>query len=152
MEVIKIRIPSSLFIAEVMNALSEVINHKETNNHHKLTPEFFIQQLADKKNKSFSATCQWLEDIAETNPAAAFSVVLREIAVYLDNKYEGHIEDSDKIYVISTIDGKIHELDKKLIKNYRNFAAFRTIEDAKLAINILKPQYKALFKGHAKTE
>ena len=79
-------------------------------------------------------------------PAAAFSMVLREIAVELDKKYEDHIENSPEIYVISMLDGRITKANKAHIKNYRNFSAFRTIEDARIACRIVKPILKEMFK------
>ena len=74
-------------------------------------------------------------------------MVLREIAIELDKKYEDHIENSPEIYVISMLDGKIAKANKAHIKNYRNFAAFRTIEDAKIACRIVKPILKEMFKN-----
>lgn len=111
---------------------------------------FFIQRIADKKGWKFEKTAGWLESIAEVSPIAAFNIVAREIAVFLDQKYEDHIENSEKIYIISTFDGVIHEACKKHIKNYRNFAAFRTIEDAKYCCNVMRDQLKGMFKSHAK--
>lgn len=114
--------------------------------------DYFINQIAIKKGWKPMRVAGWLDSIAETSPAAAFSIVAREIAVFLDKKYEDHIENSDKIYVISTFDGRIHEACKKYIKNYRNFAAFRTIEDAKFACNLLRESLKDMFANNAKGE
>ena len=80
-------------------------------------------------------------------PAAALSIILREIATELDKKYKDHIEKSPEIYVISTLDGRITKANKAHIRNYRNFAAFRTIEDAKIACKIVKPILKEMFKS-----
>ena len=65
----------------------------------------------------------------------------------MDKKYEDHIENSPEIYVISLLDGRITKANKAHIKNYRNFAAFRTIGDAKIACNIVKELLKELFKS-----
>lgn len=106
---------------------------------------FFIERLAQKKGWNPKKTAGWLNSIQEISPSAAFSIVLREVALWLDLKYEGHIEKSDEIYIISTLDGRIHKANKKSIKNYRNFAAFRTLKDAKFACNILREPLKAMF-------
>ena len=45
------------------------------------------------------------------------------------------------------LDGRITKANKAYIKNYRNFAAFRTIEDAKIACRIVKPILKEMFKS-----
>ena len=115
-----------------------------------VTLDYFIEELAKKKGWRPERMAGWLNGIAELSPVAALDILLREIAVYLDQKYEDHIENSDKIYIVSTLDGRIHEVCKKYIKNYRNFAAFRTIEDAKFACNLLRGQLKGMFKKNAK--
>lgn len=112
--------------------------------------KFFIYSLAQKRDWSFNKMVGYLNSIKELNPMAAFSIILREIAVYLDKKYEDHIENSEKIFVISSLDGRIHEVCKAHVKNYRNFAAFRTIEDAKFACNLLRDYLKDMFKKNAK--
>lgn len=110
---------------------------------------FFIEMIAIKKGWEPKAVAEWLSDISNINEQAAFSIVLKEVAIWLDHKYEDHIENSDEVFVISCIDGRIHKLCKKYIKNYRNFAAFRTLEDAKFACKIMKAPLKSMFKGHA---
>lgn len=106
---------------------------------------FFIQKIADKKGWRFEKANGWLGSIEEINPSAALNIVLREIAVELDKKYDDHIEKSEKIFVISHLDGRIHEMPKAHIKNYRNFAAFRTIEDARIACSILRDHLKKMY-------
>jgi len=108
--------------------------------------EFYIEKIAKKKGWKLEKLYNFLNGIDELSEAAAFSIVLREIAVEIDKKYKDHIQDSPKIYVISLFDGRITEANKAHIKNYRNFAAFRTIEDAKIACKIVSPLLKELFK------
>lgn len=108
--------------------------------------EFYIEKIAKKKGWKLEKLYNFLKGIDELSEAAAFSIVLREIAVEIDKKYKDHIQDSPKIYVISLFDGRITEANKAHIKNYRNFAAFRTIEDAKIACKIVSPLLKELFK------
>ena len=45
-------------------------------------------------------------------------------------------------------DGRITKANKAHIKNYRNFAAFRTVEDAKTACSIVRDILKELFKNN----
>lgn len=89
----------------------------------------------------------YLQKLNEIYPSAASSVILRTIAVEFDKKYLGHIEDSEHIFVISTINGKIIEADKSKIKNYKNFSAFRSIKDAKDACYLMS-QFKAILKDY----
>lgn len=108
--------------------------------------EFYIEKIAKKKGWKLEKLYNFLNGIDELSEAAAYSIVLREIAIEIDKKYKDHIQDSPKIYVISLFDGRITEANKAHIKSYRNFAAFRTIEDAKIACKIVSPLLKELFK------
>lgn len=106
-----------------------------------------IERIANRMGWKPQKVEGYLNAMADIMPMAAFNLVLREIAVMLDEKYPDHINKSEKIYCISTLDGRIHEVCKGHIKNYRNFAAFRTIEDAKLACGILREPLKEMFKS-----
>lgn len=108
---------------------------------------FYIEKIAARLGWKPEKVYNYLNSVDSILPAAAFSMVLREIAIELDKKYEGHIENSPEIYVISILDGRIIKANKAHIKNYRNFAAFRTIEDAKIACRIVKPILKEMFKS-----
>ena len=110
--------------------------------------EYYIQKIAEKLGWKVEKACNYLNSVDTILPAAAFSMVLREIAIELDKKYEDHIEKSPEIYVISMLDGRITKANKAHIKNYRNFAAFRTIEDAKIACTITRDILKELFKNN----
>ena len=109
--------------------------------------EYYIQKIADKLGWKVEKVYNYLNSVDAILPAAAFSMVLREIAIELDKKYEDHIEKSPEIYVISMLDGRITKANKAHIKNYRNFAAFRTIEDAKIACRITRDILKEMFKS-----
>lgn len=109
--------------------------------------EYYIQKIADKLGWKIEKVYNYLNSVGAILPAAAFSIVLREIAIELDKKYEDHIEKSPEIYVISMLDGRITKANKAHIKNYRNFAAFRTIEDAKIACKITRGILKEMFKS-----
>ena len=109
--------------------------------------EYYIQKIAEKLGWKIEKVYNYLNSVDTILPAAAFSMVLREIAIELDKKYEDHIEKSPEIYVISMLDGRITKANKAHIKNYRNFAAFRTIEDAKIACTITRDILKEMFKS-----
>lgn len=133
------------FLDKVMEEIYGNSKETEVNENPKLTVEFFIQKVADRKGWKYEKTLGWLNSIAEINPVASFSIVLKEIAIYLDLNYKGHIRNSEKIFAISLLDGKIFEVNKKNIKSFKTFSAFRTKEDAELAYEILKPQLEKLF-------
>lgn len=106
---------------------------------------FYIERIAKKRGWKTQRVINWLGNVAEVCPGAALSIMLREIAVYLDLKYEDHIKNSPTIYSVSLTDGVIRSVNKAHIKNYRNFAAFRTIEDAKFACKVLREPIKEMF-------
>lgn len=109
--------------------------------------EYYIKNIAKKLGWRIEKVYNYLNSVDTILPAAAFSMVLREIAIELDKRYEDHIEKSPEIYVISMLDGRITKANKAHIKNYRNFAAFRTIEDAKIACRITRDILKEMFKS-----
>ena len=108
---------------------------------------YYVEKLAKKLNWKVEKMYNYLNTIDSVYPAAVFSMILREVAIELDKKYEDHIEKSPEIYVISMLDGKITKANKAHIKNYRNFAAFRSVEDAKTACSIVREILKELFKS-----
>lgn len=88
-----------------------------------------------------------LKAIDEVHPAASVQMILKEIALLLDEKYPGYIGKSEEMYVISMGDGNIYPINKDNIKNFRNIAVFRTVRDAELAKNILGDKLTSLFDG-----
>ena len=110
--------------------------------------EYYIQKIADKLGWKIEKVYNYLNSVDAILPAAAFSMVLREIAIELDKKYKDHIEKSPEIYIISTLDGRITKANKAHIKNYRNFAAFRSVSDAKIACSIVRDILKEMFKNN----
>ena len=106
-----------------------------------------IKSLAKKTNWKEDKLLNILATIHLANPWAATQMVLREIAIELDKKYDDHINKSEKIYVISPQDGRIHEINKKTVKNYKAFPAFRSIEDAKIACSLIREHLKSIFSN-----
>ena len=113
----------------------------------KLSLDYYIEKLAERLGWKVDKVYNYLNTIDSVYPVAAFSMILREVAIELDKKYKDHIENSPEIYVISVFDGRITKANKAHIKNYRNFAAFRSVEDAKIACSIMKDILKELFKS-----
>lgn len=106
-----------------------------------------IKSLAKKTNWKEGKLLNILATLHLANPWAATQMVLREIAIELDKKYDDHINKSEKIYVISPQDGRIHEINKKTVKNYKAFPAFRSIEDAKIACSLIREHLKSIFSN-----
>lgn len=125
------------------------------------------EKLLDKEEKilkvptldeAFALVSTWLmgtphekdtarEFLAAMPDYARFSVILRAFAVLIDRKYPDHINnaDVDKYFTIDMTNGRVCEVPKGKIKNFRNFAAFRNIDDIKIATKILRPFIKELW-------
>ena len=101
--------------------------------------------LCDKAKLTSGGMSSILDALKGANHWAVVQLLLKEIAIELDKKYDNHIKNSEKIYAISPQDGRIHEIDKSHIKNYRAFPAFRNIEDAKIACSLVKNHLKSIF-------
>lgn len=106
-----------------------------------------IKSLAKKTNWNEEKLSNILATLHLANPWAATQMVLREIAIELDKKYDNHINNSEKIYAISPQDGRIHEVNKKTVKNYKAFPAFRSVEDAKIACSLIREHLKSIFSN-----
>lgn len=114
-------------------------------------PYFYIKHLADRIHWNIENLRKYLSNLYTIYPAAVFSIMLREVAIVLDEKYDNHIENSKEIYVIRPLNGEISKVkDLNKIKNFKNFAAFRTLDDALAAKHILKDPLKQLFKRDGK--
>ena len=94
--------------------------------------------LAERIGWNSSNLDKYLDNLYRISPAAVFSVLLKEVAIMLDEKYPDDINNSKEVWIISTLDGEIKQV-KELhkIKNFRNFAAFRSLDDALTAKKIM---------------
>lgn len=107
--------------------------------------DFYIQRIASRFKLEEEEVINLLSKTQELYPVVPFSIVLREIALYLDEKYEGHISDCPEVFIISTLNGRIEKVPTAKIKSFRNFAAFRTLEDARFACKVTRDILKTLF-------
>jgi hypothetical protein len=144
-KVIKLEAHSVKELIDTIDKILQEATTKETSQENTDIVKAAIESIAVKKGWKPERVDRWLADIANLYPAATFSIVTRECAILLDRNYEDHIENSEKIFVISTLDGVIHEICKKHIKNYRNFAAFRSVSDARIVCIALRDHLKQMF-------
>ena len=112
--------------------------------------QHYLEKLAEKLGWKTEKVYNFMNRIHSIYPAAAMSILLREIAVELDTQYKDHINNSPEIYVISMFDGRITKANKAIIKNYKNFAAFRTLNDAKFACKVVRRFLKDMFSNERK--
>lgn len=109
--------------------------------------KYYISKLAKKMNLKFEVCEAMLGNIANYSPITVISLLAKQISLELDQYYDGHIRDAEHIFVLSTVDGTIAEIPAtaRAETNYRNFAAFRSLEDANLAYSILSNLYNEAF-------
>lgn len=128
---------------DVAKMIEDILNEEEPDDG---SIEFYIDRLAKKKNWDYKKIESYLNKLETFSKVSVVNILLMEVAHYLDSKYEDSINKAEEIYVISTLDGKIHKVEG-IIKNFRNFAAFRTIEDAKFAHKVLSKKIRGMFRG-----
>lgn len=113
-----------------------------------LSVKYYVAKLARKMNLKFEVCEAMLGNLASYSPITVLSLLAKQISLELDQHYDGHIRDAEHIFVLSTVDGTITEIPAKarVETNYRNFAAFRSLEDANLAYSILSNLYNEAFR------
>lgn len=99
------------------------------------TLSYYTTKLIDKYSDTFSILPL----------AIRFSMLLKEIAIDIDKSYPDHIKKSKDLFIISNLDGQIHQVNSEYLKNFLHFAAFRSKKDAKIAYNIVKPYISQMF-------
>ena len=110
--------------------------------------KYYVAKLAKKLDLDLEVCENILHIITNYSPITTISLLAKQISLELDQHYDGHIRDAEHIFVLSTVDGTITEIPAKarVETNYRNFAAFRSLEDANLAYSILGNLYNEAFK------
>ena len=111
---------------------------------------FYVNLLAQNKDWTLGKTVEFLDEVSSVHPNATFDILQMVIAKYLDEQYPDHIKNSPRIFGITSSNGKVVEVYKEDIANFRNFAAFRSPEDAGIACRILRDIKRYLFKKSGK--
>ena len=88
---------------------------------------------------------KYLQNLYSISPISVFQILLKECAIVLDDRYEGHITDQDTLWVISSTTGEAVEVPVDPKAKMTNVALFRTREDAEFARNVFKRAIKELF-------
>lgn len=111
-----------------------------------ITIEGAIQHLANRIGWNKENLEKYFNNLYKISPAAVFEIVLKEVAIMLDEKYSDHISSSKEIWVINKVNGRIQKLkDLSKIKSFKHFAAFRSLEDALVAKKVMAPALKDLY-------
>ena len=111
-----------------------------------ITIEGAIQHLANRIGWNKENLEKYFNNLHKISPAAVFEIILKEVAILLDEKHPGHISNSKEIWVINKVNGEIQKLkDLSKIKSFQHFAAFRSLEDALVAKRVMAPALKNLY-------
>lgn len=146
-------------ITKSLQALKEIItNENNSDTEEEVTNGYpdgkelqvkVLKRIASKLTGGNSENLKELISLLFVNyPSVIFSLILKEVAIELDKRYEGHIGECDYVFIISTLDGGVAKIDSNNITTYRTFAAFRTLDDAFYAINeipIINKLYGIMF-------
>lgn len=111
-----------------------------------ITIEGAVQHLANRIGWNKENLEKYFNNLYKISPAAVFEIVLKEVAILLDERYPDHISNSKEIWVINKVNGEIQKLkDLSKIKSFQHFAAFRSLEDALVAKRVMAPALKDLY-------
>lgn len=111
-----------------------------------VTIESAVQHLANRIGWNKENLEKYFNNLYKISPAAVFEIVLKEVAILLDERYPDHISNSKEIWVINKVNGEIQKLkDLSKIKSFQHFAAFRSLEDALVAKRVMAPALKDLY-------
>lgn len=80
---------------------------------------------------------QVLAKLTELRSDFVYGLLLKEIALTMDEKYEGHIKDTPYVFVLRTSDNQIEQRITDDIPFPCDKSLFRSIEDLEQAIEIL---------------
>lgn len=148
-EVTKENLPSLIAVGVIEEVEEMPQNSKKvnkTNREISITIDTCVGNLAHRIRWNKDNLYKYLDTLYTISPAAVFSIILKEIAILLDQKYSNHIENSKEVWSISLSYGEICKIqDIHKVKNFRNFAAFRTLEDALEAKEVMSEAMDDLF-------
>lgn len=150
-EAIKVHLPKEV-VEQVEAGMDDMLAIADAAMRRELGADYYVFKLADKKGWEPEKMSKYIDNLTKFNPAAAAMVLLREIAIDFDDAHDGHIEDSEEIWTISMLNGKVEQVDKSKVKNCRNFPAFRSKKEAVVAHEILSKRLRKMFRGCGKQE
>lgn len=99
---------------------------------------YYVEHLAYRMKVDAKELYDFLIYLSKFHPMAFINVLLREIALVMDDKYKNHIKECDNVYVLSSYNGEITKVPTSFIRSFKGFAAFRTYEEADKAKYIMK--------------
>jgi hypothetical protein len=119
---------------------------EEVPNYYEFTTSDWMSLITKSLGSDCNVTAKKvLKGLDKNHPGAVMSIVLQVIAKALDSYYPDHISKSEAIYIVNSLNGKVQKVDKKVIRNYQYFAAFRTLDDAVHAVKTFNTIKQSLY-------
>ena len=119
----------------------DVIEKREMNEKKDL--KYYVRRVARRFDMTFPEAEDMLGTFVGAEPVVAFTMLLKEISLYMNKDID--ISKLPKVYVVSTVNGKVYEVLKKDIKTYAHFAAFKSKEQAYEALELLKHLHQHMY-------
>lgn len=115
---------------------------------------YYIEKIAKRNRLEVGQVGDLINALMGIQPGAALSILYRAIAMELDLQYpHNHISEVKDFFIISNADGRIYPAQNETGRfNYRNFAAFRTMEDARFARRVVGPLLREFYGGKQKNK
>ena len=114
-------------------------------------PAYYLEVLSKQMHKSVEDTVSILKSVNAVNPGAMLSILLMTVAKEFDKFYNNHISEASELYCYDTTSSKIFKLTHTVKKSsFRYFAAFRSIEGAKIGITIVNTIRNFIFTNDGK--
>lgn len=97
-----------------------------------------LKKIANKLNCGVEEARELIKCIIQINKKAAYTILIKELAIIYDKEYTNHITESKDLFFINALTGEIVHVKNVDIPNIENIALFRSEEDAAAAKNALK--------------
>lgn len=132
------------FLRSLLKSAAELEEKGEEKKEPEITYDTMVAVFAELNNLDFEEAVCILKVIPDY---LGFQALLKSAATILDRKYPDHINDAkvDKYFTIDMSNGRVCEVPKGKVKNFRHFAAFRSLEDIRKATKALRPFMKHLW-------
>lgn len=111
-----------------------IIICKENKKTHDNVMSIVLNKISKFLDCSMEDTIVFLSTMYQMNEAAFRSMLYKKIAVEFDKAYPDYIADAKEVWVINLAYDVIDVLPVSKSMNFKNFAAFRTEDNAKKAV------------------
>lgn len=123
--------------------LKTFIKHGLIREEEDYTLGFFYTKLAERLNITLNNMMQLAEKLKRSMPSILFQMLLKEISLEFGKGV--NFREAPFVYAISLINGEFITVTTFEVKNFANFAVFKSPKDAMKAKKLLKPILRLMF-------